>query len=204
MIDVHIVDDHKILAEGLRRIINETGVANVSVLYYDLNSCRQGLTFFHPDVLLLDVELPDGNGVDFLAEIKTLYPDLKIMMLTSFSDISIAKRSLYNGALGYMLKNATIDEVMKGIETVNNGKTFLCENTNQLIEKQKNDKVLWLTVRERDLLELITKGCADPEIAEKLYLSQQTIKTYRKALLKKFNAKNSVALVQIAKEQKLI
>jgi DNA-binding NarL/FixJ family response regulator len=204
MINVQIVDDHKVLTEGLHRIIDDSGVARVSAVYYDLDSCRKGLTSSCPDVLLLDVHLPDGSGVDFCAEVKELYPGLKIMMLTSYNEFSIAKRSLHNGALGYVLKNAPPEEIIAGIETVNDGKTFLSDEIDLLMKKKRYDNIVWLSVREKEVLQLIAEGYADPEIGEKLCVSRETVKSFRKNLLLKFNAKNSVALVKIAMEQNLI
>ncbi|GHT10266.1 oxygen regulatory protein NreC [Bacteroidia bacterium] len=204
MIDVHIVDDHKVVVEGFSRIINESDIAIVTAIYYSLSACREGLAIIRPDVLLLDVSLEDGNGVDFCAEITAVYPDLKIMMLTGFKEFAIAKRSLHNGALGYVLKNAMPEEIIAGIQVVNSGETFLCEEIDVLIKKKKKEDIIWLTVREKEVLQLIAEGWADPEIAEKIFLSRETVKGYRKDLLLKFNAKNSVALVKAAIEQKLI
>ncbi|GHU72803.1 DNA-binding response regulator [Bacteroidia bacterium] len=204
LIRVAIVDDHKILSEGLRRIIDESDIATVSATYYDLESCRQGLTACCPDVLLLDVLLPDGNGVDFCTEIKKAYSGLKIMMLTSFNELSIAKRSLHNGATGYVLKNALSEEVMAGIESVYHGEVFFCEEIDILIKKTKKESIIWLTPREKEVLSLIASGLADPEIGDQLFLSRETVKGYRKDLLLKFNAKNSVVLVKMALEQQLI
>jgi DNA-binding NarL/FixJ family response regulator len=204
MIHVQIVDDHKILVEGLQRIINETGIAEVTGIYYNLNSCRKGLTRERPDVLLLDIELPDGNGIDFCEEMIHLYPDLKIMMLTTFNEFSIAKRSLHNGALGYVLKNSTGEEILAGIETVNTGETFLCENIDLLMKKKKNDELIFLTNREKEVLQLTAIGLTGNEIAEKLFISQETVKGYKKDLLLKFGAKNSVALVTDAIRKKMV
>ncbi|GHT39760.1 DNA-binding response regulator [Bacteroidia bacterium] len=204
MINVQIVDDHKILAAGLLRIINGSGVAEVSAIYYDLDSCRKGLISGCPDVLLLDVELPDGNGVDFCDEIKVLYPDLKIMMLTCFGEFIIAKRSLSNGALGYVLKNALPEELIAGIQKVNSGEKFLCAEMDMRSKERKDEQILYLTSREKSVLQLIAEGFTNPEIAGHLFLSKDSIKTYRRNLLMKFNAKNSLMMVQIAKEQKLI
>jgi DNA-binding NarL/FixJ family response regulator len=204
MINIQIVDDHKMLVEGLCRIINESGIAEISAIYHDLTTCRRGLAYASPDVLLLDISLPDGSGVDFCAEIKSLYPDLKIMMLTSFNEFSIAKRSLHNGALGYVLKNAMCEELIAGIEAVSNGETFLCDEIDVLMKKKKKDDIIWLTSREKEVLQKIAEGSTDPEIADKLYLSRETIRGYRKDLLLKFGAKNSIVLVKTAIEQKLI
>jgi len=201
MISVQIVDDHKMLLEGLCRIINESEVARVNQLYYSLQDCRKGLCLNLPDVLLLDIHLPDGNGVDFCAEAKALYPGLKILMLSSLHETSVVKRSLHNGALGYILKNATSEEVIAGIEAVNRGETYICKNINLTEKETKNNEVVWLTAREKEVLQLIADGYADPQIAEKIFLSPFTVKDIRKGLLLKFAAKNSVQLVQMAKKQ---
>ncbi|GHT46556.1 DNA-binding response regulator [Bacteroidia bacterium] len=204
LIQVWIVDDHKILVDGLSRIINDSGSANVSAVYYNLDSCRKGLIAFRPDVLLLDVELPDGNGVDFCAEIIALYPDLKIMMLTSFYDVSIAKRSLLNGTRGYILKNAMPEELIEGIQEVNNGEPFLCEDIEVLLQKYKKEKIIRLTSREKDVLQLIADGLSNIEIAGRLGIGLFTVKDYRKNMMLKFDVNNSMTMVKFAMEQKLI
>jgi DNA-binding NarL/FixJ family response regulator len=204
MINVQIVDDCKLLVECLSQKINESGIANVSAVYYDLDSCRKGLTSPLPDVLLLDVELPDGSGVDFCAEILKTYPRLKIMMLTSFATFSIAKRSLNNGALGYVLKNAMSEELLAGIEMVNSGKLFLCEEIDVLLTKKNDEEIITLTSREKEMLQHIANGEPYSIIAEKLFITETSAKTYRKRLLQKFNVNSSIELVMIAKEQKMI
>ena len=100
MINLQIVDDHKMVVESLSKQINESGKAQVTGAYYDLASCRKGLESSVPDIMLLDIGLPDGDGVDFCKEITKKYPNLKIIMLTSYKEFSIAKRALHNGAKG--------------------------------------------------------------------------------------------------------
>ena len=106
MIDLQIVDDHKMVVESLSKLIDESGIAEITDVYYDLRTCWEGLSKRLPDILLVDIALPDGDGVDFCAEVKKVYPELKIMMLTTYKEFNIAKRALHNGALGYILKNA--------------------------------------------------------------------------------------------------
>jgi DNA-binding NarL/FixJ family response regulator len=204
MINVWITDDHKLLAEGLLRIIDESGVVHVNAVYYDLDSCRKGLTVSLPDVLLLDVELPDGDGVDFCAEMIALYPGLKIMILTSYNEYSIAKRALLNGARGYVLKNAPPEEIMEGIQEVNNGETFLDENIEALLKKHKKEQIIRLTSREKEVLRLIADGLSNSEIADRLTISATTVKGYRQNLLLKFNVNSSLMMVKMAMEQKLM
>ncbi|MDH6358627.1 response regulator transcription factor [Parabacteroides sp. PF5-9] len=203
MINVHITDDHKMLVEGLAASINESGIATVVGVSYTLSECRKALQSTSVDVLLLDISLPDGSGVDFCEEVIRRYPEMKVLILTSHNEYSIAKRVMENGASGYILKNALSEEVTAGIEAVMNGEIFLCDEIDILIRK-KNEQQIWLTSREQELLRLIVDGHTNQEMAEKLYLSIETIKTYRKNLILKLGAKNSMILVKMAIENKLI
>ncbi len=204
LINVAIVDDHRMLIEGIAKAIVESRVATVTGTYHSLAECRIGLARSLPDVLLLDIHLPDGNGVEFCKELHELYPGLKILILTSFGEMSIPRRALRNGAMGFVLKNALMEEVINGIATVNAGEVFLCGEVERMMKRTRTHEVVWLTVREREMLRLIAKGYSNPEIAQMLLLSEETIKTYRKNLLLKFHARNSVDMVLQAIEQKLI
>jgi DNA-binding NarL/FixJ family response regulator len=204
IIDVRIVDDHTILAEGLCRLIRSTEIAQVSAIYPNLDSCRKGLSVSLPNVLLLDVELPDGNGLDFCAEIKELYPALKILILTSYTEFSIVKRALENGALGYIEKSANSKELIDGIKTINIGKPFLSKEMEDLIKKNGHKRIIRISPREKQVLTALANGLSTSEIAKDLYLSIDTVNGYRKDLLLKFNVQNSTGLIKIALDQKLL
>ena len=203
MIKVHITDDHKMLAEGLKHSIEESNIARVTGTSNNLAECRAALKNQLPDVLLLDVNLPDGNGVDFCAEIKKTYPELKVLILTTYNVYSVASRAMENGASGYILKNSLSEEVIEGIETVMSGKTFLCDEINVKMQK-RNEQQVWLTAREQQVLRLLVDGYTNQEIADEICLSIETIKTYRKNLILKFGAKNSMVLVKMVMEQQLV
>lgn len=203
MITVHIVDDHKMLVEGLTASINESGIARVSGCSYSIAECRKALMISVPDVILLDISLPDGNGIDFCAEVLRKYSGIKILVLTSHDEYSVAKRVMDNGASGYILKNALSEEVLAGVEAVMNGEIFLCDEIDILMNK-RTEQPIWLTAREQELLRLIVDGNTNQEIADKVFLSIETIKTYRKNLILKLGVKNSMMLVKMAIEKKLI
>ena len=203
MIRVHITDDHKMLVEGLTMSINESGIATITGVSYNLADCRAALERELPDLLMLDISLPDGSGMDFCLEMKQKYPELKILVLTAHDEYSIAKRVIDNGASGYVLKNALSEEVIAAIETVASGETFLCHEMDMLMKKRMEQHI-WLTTREQELLKLIVDGYTNQEIADKIFLSLETIKTYRKNLILKLGAKNSVMLVKMALEKKLV
>jgi DNA-binding NarL/FixJ family response regulator len=204
MIEVQIVDDHRMVVESLSKLINETTIARVGNVYYDLTTCREGLEKGLPDILLLDIGLPDGDGVDFCAGIMKKYPRLKIIMLTSYKEFSIAKRSLHNGARGYILKNAESEEMLLGIETVSEGELFLCDEIDILLKEKANDDVVWLSDREREILKYVADGYTTKEIANFIFREPDTVKFFRKNLLIKLNARNVAELIKKAYEMKLI
>lgn len=203
MIRVAIVDDHKILVEGLNSLITESGIAKVVGVAHSAQECQLSIHFWKPDVLLLDVGLPDRSGLDYCKELKEQFPDLKILALTTHNEYSIVRQMLENGASGYLIKNAMASEVLEGIKVVSEGKIFLCHEVDLLMKKPL-EEVVWLTHREKELLRLVTEGYTNTEIADKIFLSPETIKGYRKNLLLKLGAKNTAVLVKMAIEQKLI
>lgn len=203
MIRVAIVDDHKILVEGLNSLITESGIAKVVGVAHSAQECRLSIPFWKVDVLLLDVGLPDMSGLDYCKELKEQFPDLKILALTTHNEYSIVRQMLDNGASGYLIKNSMGIEVLEGIKVVAEGNIFLCHEVDLLMKKPLKE-VVWLTQREKELLRLVTEGYTNTEIADKIFLSPETIKGYRKNLLLKLGAKNTAVLVKMAIEQKLI
>ena len=203
LIRVAVVDDHKMFVEGIERIIHGSGIAEVCGKAYSAHECRRMLSFGTPDVLLLDIHLPDGNGVDLCAEILRNCPDMKILALTGFAEYAMVNRMLNIGALGYVLKNSMAEEILQGIRTVVKGEKFICEEVNLLFKKQKNTAIV-LTGKEQELLRLISEGYISSEIADKMRLGHETINSYRKNLLFKLQARNTAVLVKMAVEQKLI
>jgi DNA-binding NarL/FixJ family response regulator len=155
-----------------------------------------------PDVLLLDVNLSDGNGLELFPQIKALYPNLKVLILTSHAEPSIIRRALDGGVWGYIQKNAAAEEIIEGIQTATSGERFLCKETKRLLQHRACPTVL-LSRREEELLRLIALGKSGAEIADKMCLGYETIKSYRKRLMLKFNASNAAELVRMALEQGL-
>jgi DNA-binding NarL/FixJ family response regulator len=203
LIRVAIVEDHKVVADGFERLINDSQMAQVIWKAYSVAECNKLLKENEIDVLLLDISLPDGNGIDLCPQIKAQYPDVKILMLTSYSELSIIMRVLEDGASGYILKNAMTEEILEGISVVASGERFLCEEVDILLKKRDAQPVR-LSRREQELLRLIVAGCSNSEIADKMFLGYETIKSYRKNLILKLNVHNTAQLVKIAVEQKLV
>jgi DNA-binding NarL/FixJ family response regulator len=203
MYKILIVDDHPILADGLKSLLAEYKICNNADIAITGKECIRKMNSSVYDLIFLDINLPDLSGISLCDTIHKSFPTVKILALTSFSEFSCINNMLSNGASGYVLKNAMPEEIIKGVETVMNGEIFLCHEVDILMKKDSG-KHIFLTHRETDLLRLITEGYTNQEIAEKLFLGSETVKSYRKNLLFKLNAKNTAALVKIAIEEKLV
>ncbi|MDR2919837.1 MAG: response regulator transcription factor [Tannerella sp.] len=203
MIQVAIIDDHTIVTDGLEKLINESEIARVTQKAYSVAGCWELLRNGQPDVLLLDISMPDGNGIELCPKIKEKYPQVKILMLTSYGELATITRALDAGADGYILKNSMPEEMYEGICAVAAGERFLCEEVDILLKSSKSS-LLELTRRELELLQLIVAGYTLPELADKMCLGYQTVRSYRKNLNIKLNAHNTAQLVQNAKALKLV
>ncbi|MDR2382946.1 MAG: response regulator transcription factor [Prevotellaceae bacterium] len=204
MINVNITDDHKMVAQSLSKIINESTFAQVTAVYYTLKACSEGLANNQPDILLLDIEMPDGDGVKFCAKMKKIYPELKIIILTSYKEFNIAKHALHNGALGYILKNSDAEEVFAGIKTVYNGEQFLCEEICELLDKKNKIDTIWLTNIEQRILKLCAEGYTRKQIACDMCRDEETVKSHLKNIRIKLSAKNTTQAVKTGYSLKLI
>ena len=118
LIKVAIADDHAMVAVGIERIINGSGIAVVIGKAFSIAGCLSLLSKTQADILLLDVSLPDGNGIDLCRKVKVLYPELKIIMITSHTELPILKRALDEGASGLILKNANAEVIIEGLQSV--------------------------------------------------------------------------------------
>ena len=200
---VFIVDDHYMVIEGMRSLLqNEKDIewlGHATNAASSLSFLKQQL----PDVILMDINLPDKSGIDLCKEVKQLYPSVFVIGLSTFNQQSFITKMMENGASGYVLKNATQEEVMEAITTVVKGKTFLSDEVAQLIHKNEGVKIV-LTRREKEVLELIADGLTNNEIGEKLFISPATVDTHRKNLLAKLDAKNTASLVKMAMQLQLI
>ena len=203
MIKVSIVDDHKIITDALSEIINKIEGFCIIDKAFSIAECREMLKRSQPDVLLLDVSLPDGNGIDLCPEIKKNYPEVKILILTSYAESNVVARALDEGAHGYVLKNAAVEEVIEGIRIVLAGKRFLCDEAKVLFKNQMYQPIS-LSPKEREVLKLIVDGFTIKEISEKLFLGFETVRSYHKYLHLKLGVHNTAQLVRMAIEQKLV
>ena len=201
---VFIVDDHYMVIEGIRSLLqNEKDIEWMGHATHAA-SCLSFLQRQLPDVILMDISMPDKSGIDLCEEVKAKYPSVFIIGLSTFNQQSFIQKMVNNGASGYLLKNATRDELLEGIQTVMKGKMYFSSEAAQSLRKSNDPKVPVLTRREKDVLGLIASGMTNNEIAAKLFISVTTVETHRKNLLAKFDVKNTASLVRAAVQMQLI
>lgn len=203
MISVMIADDHVLVAEGLAKLINESCDAQVVAMASTLLETAEMLPQVKPQVLLLDVALPDGDGIDAIHQLRVQRPDLRIIVLTMFAEASVIHRAMQNGANGYLFKSAGVEEVRNAILTVEAGETYLSAEAQQMLSHEKQTPAN-LTMREREILGLIAEGCTMKDIADRLCLGFETVHSYTKNLRQKLGCNNTASLVCEAIKQHLI
>jgi DNA-binding NarL/FixJ family response regulator len=203
-IKLFIADDHYMIVEGIRSLLqNEKGMAWMGHAM-TAESCLAFLQGEQPDVILMDINLPDKSGIDLCKEVKTKYPAIHIIGLSSFNQQSFIQKMMENGASGYVLKNATADELTEAIEAVMEGRKFLSLEAASTLKKNEDSKIPVLTRREKEVLLLIAEGLTNHQIADKLFISTTTVDTHRKNLLTKFEVKNTATLIRLAAQYRLI
>lgn len=209
MITIAITDDHELVMQGIESMLQKTDVKVIGK-YTHAETTLEALAKTLPDVLLLDINLPDINGIDLCKQLVKLYPALKIIALSSHDDSSFVKRILQNGAHGYLLKNTGKEELLAAFETVLSGGQYLQKDIQQKLLNQslgtqkRNTLKPKLTRREKEVLAAICEEHTTQEIAEQLFVSPKTVETHRMNLISKLGARNSVGLVKIAMEMELL
>lgn len=200
---VFIVDDHYMVIEGIRSLLQHE--KDIEWMGHATNaaSCAGFLKQQQPDVILMDVNLPDQSGTELCKEVKQLYPAVFVLGLSTFNQQSVIRNMMDNGASGYLLKNATRAELLEAIFTVMTGKTYLSAEAG--LSLRENEETLpVISRREKEVLQLIADGFTNTEIAGKLFISVATVNTHRKSLLAKFNVNNTAGLIKTAARHNLV
>lgn len=202
-IKVFIVDDHYMVIEGIRSLLQNEKDIEWSGHATNAASCLAFLQHNRPDIVLMDINLPDKNGIELCKEVKEKYPSIFIIGLSTFNQQSFIQKMMDSGASGYVLKNATQEELMEALKTVLKGKTYLSDEATHTLQKNEEHKIV-LTRREKEVLEMIAEGFTNSEVAAKLFISTATVDTHRKNLLAKFDARNIASLIKTAMQLQLI
>jgi len=205
MIKVFILDDHQVIIEGISSLLRD----EKDVEWMGGSRTPEEMMAFlkraQPDIILLDVNLPQKSGLDLCREIKEQYPAIEVIGLSTSDQPSIIRKMQENGASGYLLKDAGKHEIIAAIHAVSRGKTFVSFSVAEVLKKRMPKEGLpKLTRREKEVLELIAEGLTNQEIAARLFLSSTTIDSHRRNMLTKFKVRNVAALIKIAMSNHLI
>jgi DNA-binding NarL/FixJ family response regulator len=208
-IKIIIVDDHHIVREGLTTIINFQDDMEIVGEASDGLQAIEMVNKFHPDLVLMDLRMPNLGGAEAIQKIRESNPEVKFVILTTFKEDNDVFEGVSAGARGYLLKDTPSDEIIKAIRKVNNGETLMessmytrvLDRFSKVIQRQEfaND----LTRRELDVLKLLADGASNKIIAEKLFISIKTVKTHITHIFEKLDVKNRTEAVAKAHKSKL-
>lgn len=202
MIKVFIIDDHNLIIEGISFMLQDSSRISLVGQASNVQDALGKLKIINIDVLLLDIALPDGNGIELCKKLKTEYPELFIIGLSTYTQESYVVQMIENGADGYLFKNADKNEIIKAIEEVYKGRQYLCFEAGKIYTAYKNKqlKTAILTKRELQILKMITEGYSNAQISNQLFISTDTVDTHRKNLYSKLNVNNTAQLIKAAIE----
>ncbi|MGN6803650.1 MAG: response regulator [Ginsengibacter sp.] len=207
MTRVFIIDDHPMVVEGLQSLLNRLENIEVSG---SVSNAFDAIPFIEkniPDVILLDINLPEISGIELCKKIHQQFPSIKILGISTFSERSYISRMIENGASGYLIKSASAEEIAEAIQTVMLGKMYLSvamEHMMKPLSVLPSDDLPALTKREKEVLQLISEGLTNNQIAEKLFISPLTVDSHRKNLLTKLSVNNTASLIKLAVKHGLV
>ena len=207
MTKVFIIDDHPMVVEGLQSLLNRLENIEVSG---SVSNAFDAIPFIEkniPDVILLDINLPEISGIELCKKIHQQFPSIRILGMSTFSERSYISRMIENGASGYLIKSASAEEIAEAIQTVMLGKMYLSVGMEHMMKPLSvfpSDDLPALTKREKEVLQLISEGLTNNQIAEKLFISPLTVDSHRKNLLTKLNVNNTASLITLAVKHGLV
>lgn len=209
-IEVMIVDDHKMIREGLKQLLELDKTISVVGMAADGEECISLLKKKSVDVLLLDINMPNKNGLEILKEIKNLKISVKVIMLTVHNEVDYLLKTIEIGADGYILKDAGSAELIYAIQMVVNGESYIQPdmipmlNSKMVIRNSDKEKIKNLTKRELEVLILVSEGMFNKEIADRLNISERTVKNHISSIFKKIDVADRTQAAVFAIRNSLI
>ena len=206
-----IADDEMLIRTGLKIMLEASGNVEVLALAESGRAAFEACKEYQPDVVLMDIRMPESNGIEGTKLIKEAFPEVKVLIVTTFQDTEYIVEAVQNGASGYLLKDSSPEAILDGIKVAMSGKvvmdTVISEAllTNTTVEKTVSfDAEKWgLTPREVELIQQVAQGLSNKEIAQTLFLSEGTVKNNISTILSKLELRDRTQLVIFAYENKL-
>lgn len=209
-IKVMIADDHKMVREGIKQLLELDENISVVAMASDGEECLSFVKDWLPDVLLLDINMPNKNGLDVLEEIKDQGLDVKVIILTVHNEVDYLLRAVEIGVDGYILKDSGSAELINAIMMVMNGESYIQPdmipmlNSKMVIRNSDKEKIKNLTKRELEVLILVSEGMFNKEIADKLEISERTVKNHISNIFKKIDVADRTQAAVFAIKNSLI
>lgn len=214
-INVFVVDDHQIFLDGIVSLLTDEPDIRISGTAHNGKQALEKIKTTKTDVVLMDINMPVMDGIEATKQLRQSSPDIRILMLTMYNEPRFIKECLEIGAKGYVLKNISKDDLVKAIHTVYQDKPYLDNEAQEKLihsisSKEEEDTrdydelAAQITQRELEILQLIALGLTSQDIANKLFISKNTVETHRKNMLAKLNVNNTAALLKIAYKKGLV
>ncbi|REA58092.1 DNA-binding response regulator [Dyadobacter luteus] len=198
---VFIIDDHPIVLNGLKNLLETRPEIEVTGMYDLGEPMIEAIDSNVPDAMLMDVNLPDINGIALCQKVKQKHPQVKIVALSVHNEKTVIMGMLQSGASAYVLKNAIGDDIIGALHAAMDGQIFLCQGSQKVLSNnESNDlkEIPRLTRREKEILQLIGKGYTTQQIASALFISTHTVESHRKNLMEKFGVPNTATVIKMA------
>jgi DNA-binding NarL/FixJ family response regulator len=204
MIEIFLVEDHPLVTEGIKAIFERQKDLNCSNYFDNGKDLLTKLNYIQPDVIVLDINLPDINGIDLCKMIKEKFSNIHVIALSINNEKGIIKKMLENGASGYILKDAAQYEIVDAIRTVVQRKNYFSLSASTTLKKPDEKALPSLTRREKEILVKIADGLTNQQIADLLFVDVSTVSSHRKNMLAKYDVQNTAQLIKLAITEQLI
>lgn len=214
-IRIHLADDHQILIDGISTLLQT--IPHYEVVGFSLNGTTiyDDVTNNKSDILVLDINMPEKDGIEVIKEFSEKGFPCKVIILSSYDDLKLIKEIMKLGASGYLTKQCAGENIVEAIEAISRGEEYFCKSVrekifnsltknNPKLNKSELDTNSILTGREIEIITLISLEYSGKEISEQLFISVNTVETHRKNIMKKLDAKNTISLVKYALKNNLI
>jgi DNA-binding NarL/FixJ family response regulator len=199
-----MVEDHSLVTEGIKAMLVKEKEISCGGTFTNANDLLQKLKIYTPDVIVMDINLPDMNGIELCKKIKVKYPAINMLALSINNQPGIVRKMIESGATGYVLKDAAEHEIIAAIKAVAKGKEYFSQSATLLLRNDNSNILPSLTRREKEILEKIADGLTNQQIAEALFVDISTVSSHRKNMLSKYGVNNTAALIKLALTEKLI
>ncbi|MCU0334180.1 MAG: response regulator transcription factor [Chitinophagaceae bacterium] len=204
-INLLIIDDHPMVIEGMKAMLQQLSFVQLQASAMNAFDGIEMLKKHQVDIAIVDINLPDISGIELTAKIKKEFPKVQVLAMSTFKERSYISQMIQNGAIGYLVKSASKEEIEEAILSAYEGKFYLSQDLNMSRQDQQDIPALpILSSREKEVLKLIADGLTNPQIAQQLFISLHTVDSHRKNLLTKFAVNNTASLIKLAAKYNMI